>query len=601
MMTSLRRYTKYFLWFVAITFIGYIFLDWGMDISSRIRGRGRDQGFLAKVNGEAISAIEYQNLLNRNLDLEQERQGWEHDEKTLFDVEEATFDQIIQDHLIRGALREREVGISDEEVLNVIRFQPPPELENDTLLWTDGKFDPLKYQNLLQSPQNLPWLNQYETLIRQVLPRRKLELELASLSRTSQEEIGRALEVRREKVKVRVLHFDSREFPDSIPPVGESDLMAYFELHREDFQEPEKATLQYALFPREPSSEDEASTLQEIQEILKDIREGRDFGELAEEYSEDPSSREEGGDLGFLKEGQLEDALEEAIERLDPGEVSEPVRSTLGWHLLKVEEVKKGERHVRHLLLRVRASLETIASIEERAHNFREDVKEMDFKKAGEGYDVQVMETPPFERQGNLVPGLRFSDKISQFAFEGVPGEIKGPFNLRQGFVVVKLIERKPEFLPSYEETKHLIPRLVLEEKKRERTKELAARIGEEVRGGKSLKEVYQSYSKRYKNLLSLEETPLVSLLESEHNLPVEIFGTAYSLKVDEVSGLVETERGYTIVQLLERDEVEPDSLEAVRRELAQEILRQKSEVVRMEWLENLVKKAKIVDERYGY
>jgi peptidyl-prolyl cis-trans isomerase D len=591
---------KYFLWFAAITFVAFIFLQWGMNFTGQTGVGELQRGILAKVNGRPISVTEYQNLLSRNLDAEQERLGRDHDELTIFDVEEATYEQLVRDYLVRQILQERQVRITDEEVVNVIRFQPPPELRNDTLLQTDGQFDPVKYQNLLQSPQNLPWLIQYEALIRDVLPRQKLDLELASLSRTTQGEVERALEVRRDRVRLRTLYFNPGELPteENVPQPGESELQDYFEIHREDFEEPEKVQLKYVVFPRIPSSEDEASVLQEIKDLLKEIEKGALFEDIVRDYSEDPGSREEGGDLGFIEEGQLEPALEEAIASLKPGGVSEPVRSSIGWHLLKLVERRKGERRVSHVLLRVRAGFETLANIEERANSFREEIRESEFDQVAETYELQVNETPAFAKIGDLVPGVGFSSEISDFAFTGSQGEIRGPISTREGFFVLKLIERKPEYQPSFEEVKTLVSLRYSEERKLEETRKLAEEVLQEIREGKSLHDVYRSGNKKARQVMILDEIPLVTLLENEHNLPREVFGSAYTLEVGGVSGVVGTDRGFYVVELLEKKRVEPDSLQSVNQNIADEILLQKREVVFSEWMSSLLAGADIQDYR---
>jgi peptidyl-prolyl cis-trans isomerase D len=591
---------KYFLWFAAISFVAFIFLQWGMNFTGQTGGGRAQSGILAKVNGYPISVTEYQNLLSRNLDAEQERLGREHDELTIFDVEEATYEQLVRDYLVRQILQERQVRITDEEVVNVIRFQPPPELRNDTLLQTDGQFDPLKYQNLLNSPQNLPWLIQYEAMIREVLPRQKLDLELASLSRTTRGEVERALEVRRERVRLRTLYFNPAEHSteEDEPQPGESELQDFYEIHREDFQEPEKARLKYVIFPRMPSSEDEASVLREMKDLLEEIEKGALFEDIARDYSEDPGSREEGGDLGFIKKNQLEPALEDVIASLKPGEVSEPVRSSLGWHLLKLEEKRKDERRLRHILIRVRAGYETLANIEERAISFREEVRESEFDQTAETFEIQINETPPFAKIGDLVPGVGFSSEISDFAFKGTQGEIKGPISTREGFFVVKLTERKPEYQSSFEEVKTLVSLRYSEERKLEETRRLAKEVLQEVRGGKSLRNVYRSRNKKEGSSMILDEIPLVTLFENEHNLPIEVFGSAYVLEVGGISGVVETDRGFYIVELLEKKGMESDSLQFVNQNLTDEILLQKREVVFSEWMSSLFAGAVIEDYR---
>ncbi|WP_109832474.1 peptidylprolyl isomerase [Reichenbachiella versicolor] len=103
----------------------------------------------------------------------------------------------------------------------------------------------------------------------------------------------------------------------------------------------------------EPSVSD--SRKQEIREQLygfkKDIEAGIDFGVLAQKYSMDPGSRPKGGDLGFQKRGQLVPEFEAAALALEPGEISDPIESDFGFHLIQLIERRGNTFHARHILL----------------------------------------------------------------------------------------------------------------------------------------------------------------------------------------------------------------------------------------------------------
>src|SRR3569623_2089497 len=80
-----------------------------------------------------------------------------------------------------------------------------------------------------------------------------------------------------------------------------------------------------------------------IQDILAKVRKGEDFAALARQYSQDPGSAASGGDLGFFGHGTMDKAFEDASFALKPGDVSEPVRSAFGCHIIKLDEIKGGQ------------------------------------------------------------------------------------------------------------------------------------------------------------------------------------------------------------------------------------------------------------------
>jgi peptidyl-prolyl cis-trans isomerase SurA len=103
-----------------------------------------------------------------------------------------------------------------------------------------------------------------------------------------------------------------------------------------------------------------------LQRLRRRLEDGADFAELAREYSEDPGSAERGGDLGWVGSGALVPAFEEAMQALNPGEMSQPVETRFGWHLIQVEDRRRqaagleSRRNEARQLIRQRKSEETI-------------------------------------------------------------------------------------------------------------------------------------------------------------------------------------------------------------------------------------------------
>ncbi|NPB09248.1 MAG: peptidylprolyl isomerase, partial [Thermodesulfobacteria bacterium] len=86
------------------------------------------------------------------------------------------------------------------------------------------------------------------------------------------------------------------------------------------------------------SKEEEAKALEKAKKIREMALKGEDFAELAKKYSDDPGTKDKGGDLGFFTRGQMVKEFEEAAFSLKPGEISQPVRTAFGYHIIKVEK-----------------------------------------------------------------------------------------------------------------------------------------------------------------------------------------------------------------------------------------------------------------------
>ncbi|MFZ5392354.1 MAG: peptidylprolyl isomerase [Patescibacteria group bacterium] len=105
----------------------------------------------------------------------------------------------------------------------------------------------------------------------------------------------------------------------------------------------EKVSAKHILISADQSAseEDVAKAKEKAMEVIKKLKEGGDFAALAKEYSNDPSVSQNGGDLGYFSRGMMVPEFEKAAFALEKGQISEPVKTDFGWHIIKVED-KKG-------------------------------------------------------------------------------------------------------------------------------------------------------------------------------------------------------------------------------------------------------------------
>ncbi|WP_022852676.1 peptidylprolyl isomerase [Thermodesulfatator atlanticus] len=128
--------------------------------------------------------------------------------------------------------------------------------------------------------------------------------------------------------------------------VSDKELRAYYEKHKDKFQEPEQVRARHILIavPQNASKKEVEKARKKAEEIRQKLLKGADFAKLAKEYSDDPGTKEKGGELGFFTRSQMIKEFEEAAFTLKPGEISEPVRTPFGFHIIQVEEHKKARQ-----------------------------------------------------------------------------------------------------------------------------------------------------------------------------------------------------------------------------------------------------------------
>ncbi len=144
-----------------------------------------------------------------------------------------------------------------------------------------------------------------------------------------------------------------RQRDSGVIPVDESEVEAYFERERAGFPaRPATVVFRQAIIEPRPSEAAMEEAVAEVERILEMIRGGEDFANLARQFSDDPGSRQEGGDLGWFRRGSdLASEFEDAAFRLREGEVVGPVETSFGAHIIKVERIRGPERRIRHILI----------------------------------------------------------------------------------------------------------------------------------------------------------------------------------------------------------------------------------------------------------
>jgi len=235
---------------------------------------------------------------------------------------------------------------------------------------------------------------------------------------------------------------------DRKPPIPtETEIRKFFDEQKSQVGErPATVTFRQVVVAAQPSDLAKKAARAEADSILTKLREGEDFAALAKHYSDDPGTKEKGGDLGWFRRGQMVQAFEDAAYAMVPGEISGIVESPFGYHIIKLEKVRGAERSARHILIKPKLTPEDTVLAYQRAQEVAAKIKD-----GSVPFDSLVARyNDPTEQQTKVGPYPK--DKLpppydSELA-KASTGQIVGPFRLSGDspakWAVVKVDEVKP-------------------------------------------------------------------------------------------------------------------------------------------------------------
>ena len=262
------------------------------------------------------------------------------------------------------------------------------------------------------------------------------------------------------------------------------------------------------------STDDNGAAEKRIREIETRAKKGEAFDKLATEFSQDPGSAAKGGDLGFFAKGLMAKEFEEATFKLKVGEISKPVKTQFGYHLIKLEEIRGDERRARHVLIKPVKVTQTFSEVKNRIlhdlqitraeKHFYEDADKLDklayefqdsLEPAAEQLAQKIKESPYITRAGDgklwrnrEVLDAAFSESVFK---EGLNS---GLIKLSDDhMLVLRLKDHKPAQQMSLESVTSQIEKTLKDNKIRELASTRADELLVKLREGKSHKELADS------------------------------------------------------------------------------------------------------------
>jgi len=236
--------------------------------------------------------------------------------------------------------------------------------------------------------------------------------------------------------------------------VSDADLHAAYEKNKSRLEVPEKRHARHILF----TGKDDAASLAQAQQVLAQAKAGKDFGELAKQYSQDPGSAHNGGDLGWAERSSFVAPFADALYGMSVGEIKGPVKTQFGYHIIRLDEIQAGKSKS---FDEARSELESQLRRDRATDRFGEVQEQLQAKAAEPGadlnslaqqYNLQAGDVASFLK-GAGAPPLGAAPALQELVFADPPlalGRLGGPVLVGDDrLVIVKVLERrKPQPRP---------------------------------------------------------------------------------------------------------------------------------------------------------
>ena len=463
--------------FVAIV---VVFIFWGMG---GIVG-GEKAQFVVRINNEAIPPAEFTRAYNNMLRMYQDvyKDNFKPEMAKALGLKNRTVDVLIRASLMRQEAKRIGLSVDDAEVRDAIASLPAFQ--------QDGRFNKELYLRVLRASRISA--GEFEDSEQEDLLVRKLQDLILAGVHVSEAEVLDRYRIDHEQVNLRFIELGSASF---IPQVQltDQDVQAYYDKHRDTFREPDRARIEYVLYPPDKfageaqvsdaevqkyydehaaeyekpeqvharhilfrfapgaTAEDKAKVRQRAEEILAKVKAGEDFAALAKQYSEDASAAQ-GGDLGSFTRGKVVAPFERAAFSLAPGETSDLVESPFGLHIIKVDSKESAHTQT---LEEVRAQIADKLK-QEKARDLARVRAAADRGKVTGGEKLadvaqasglSVATPAPFART-DVIAGLGRNPELSNAAFAAAAGEVGPVIDTANGSIVFRVVEKLPAHVP---------------------------------------------------------------------------------------------------------------------------------------------------------
>ena len=613
MLNIMRKQAGSWMIKVILFAIVIVFVFWGVGSF-----RSRNAAKVATVNDEIIQASDFQRVYNNLIDQYRQRFGASLNDGMLemLQVKRQAVNQLVERAILLQEAKKLDLFVSDSEVADAIVKIPAFQ--------TNGTFDPHRYRSILTRYHLTP--EEFEADQKNAMLAEKLTRTITGSAKVSdmeareyyrwqntsvnvayvrvkpedqkdvsisEEALADYFETNKEKYKTQpkieaqYVVFDPADDAAKVT-IADDEIQDYYDNHMDEFRSEKKVEARHVLIKVAPDADTEADNAAraKAQEVSDKAKAGEDFAELAKTYSEGPT-KDRGGYLGEFTRDQMVKPFADKSFSMAAGEISDPVKTQFGWHVIKVENVAeastKSLEEAKETIVKTLTDQKARSLAYDRAEQFYDNTFEKDDLAAiAQEAGLQAKPTGAFTRLG---PDALGKDKstFAKTAFGLSKNQISDIQEIGNRYYLIQVTDTIDPTVPELTSVKERVMADLKKQRQREMAKAEAEKMAEALKQGTTLESLAEEMK------LSVEKTGLFKRDGAVPGIgPDHAFvEAAFSLEAaDSFSeSPVEGKAGYYLLRLVERQLPAPEAFEEEKANIVDMLARQKQQSIYQDWM----------------
>jgi len=605
MLDRMRRHKGWLKWSLALVVLTFIVFYIPAFLQNPTVAGASPGAVIAEVEGREVRAREFQRRYQSQIQAYQGAYGGKVSPQLLrqLGVERQVLQQMIDEQAAIAEAEHQGIRVSDEELAQQI-FSIPAFQDK-------GRFvGERRYEQVLRSQRPPISKGDFEESLRRSMLVDKLRTTLTDWMSISDAEIEREYRRRNEKVKLDLVALTANTFRDKVS-VTDADVQKHYDAHKAEYRIGERRKVKYVLVDMDQArakttvpeadvrrqynetieqyqspeqirashilvstdGKDEAAARKQAEDLLAQVKAGGDFAALAKAHSDDAASKANGGDLDYFGRGRMVPEFENVAFSMQPGQVSDLVKTQFGFHIIKLVDKKGGTtRSLDDVRAQITEQLKfrrAQEAVEAQARALEGKIKRpSDFEQVAKGSGYTVQESGFFARD-EPIPGIGAAPGVAQAAFQLKDGEVSRAVNSARGPVIVTVTGKKDPYVPPLDEVKEKVKNDVIQERAKELSRQRANEIAATLRSAKDFAAAAKAQG------LEPKHTELIARDSAIPDVGVspEIDKVAFSLPVGGVSEPITAGTGTVILRVADRDEVTPEEFRQGRDAFREQLL----------------------------
>jgi peptidyl-prolyl cis-trans isomerase D len=364
-----------------------------------------------------------------------------------------------------------------------------------------------------------------------------------------------------EERKITYFAFTASQIPGGAPAPSQQAIQQYYNDHQSDYSQPEQAKSRHILIsvPAGADAKTDAAAKAKAEDVLKQLQAGGNWADLAKKYSDDPGSKDSGGELGFAQRGKMVPEFDKAIFAQKIGDI-DIVKSSFGYHIVQVEERQPAHTQpLSEVQAAIVATLTREASAQAQqnyAETLTSEAIKNGLEKTAAAHHLDVVTTQPVERQG-VIPALPDSSQLLAKAFESKQGDPPQSATTGEGYAVFQVTGIAPAHAPAFADWKSH----VLDDYRDEQLPALlSAKTADLAAKAKSMNDLAKAAKA---DGATVKTSDLVGATGQvpDFGEVAQIAPQLFEMNVGAISGPISTEHNGVVVKILDKQEPTADEI----------------------------------------